>query len=327
MRELVVDNGLEFHALALELACFSLGIEIHYSARKTPWFKGKIERFLGTLNRAIAHGHPGTTFSNIFEKNDYDPSKHAVVRLSTLKQIVRLWISDYYHQKPHRTLKQPPTVMWSSSISHEDIYLPDSMDQLDAILGRPETRILSHKGVEIEGLHYNSPELTQLRMKAGDKLCIEARVNDSDLGSIIVLSPDNKRMFTVPALSQKYAKGLTRWQHRVCKRWAANELKKYDPESWLEAKETISRLIQEEFLLKKQKSRVKMKRFSTPGYELEERRSGLPPEDGENGEKSGQPPNSLTSQMPTEFKRFRPVISPRIQNLPDFIAREDSHEQ
>jgi len=66
MRELVVDNGAEFHSASLENACYSLGIEIHYSPRKTPWFKGKIERFLGTLNNATAHGVPGTTFSNIF---------------------------------------------------------------------------------------------------------------------------------------------------------------------------------------------------------------------------------------------------------------------
>jgi hypothetical protein len=31
------------------------------------------------MNRAVAHGVPGTTFSNIFEKGDYNPAKHAVV--------------------------------------------------------------------------------------------------------------------------------------------------------------------------------------------------------------------------------------------------------
>lgn len=84
MQELVVDNGMEFHSESLENACLMLGIEIHYSARKTPWFKGKIERVIGSLNRGVAHGVDGTTFSNIFEKGDYDPSKQAVIRLSTL---------------------------------------------------------------------------------------------------------------------------------------------------------------------------------------------------------------------------------------------------
>ena len=125
MRELVVDNGAEFHSTSLENACFTLGIEMHYSARKTPWFKGKIERFQGTLNGAIAHGNPGTTFSNVFEKEDYDPSKHAVIRLSVLKEIAHKWIVDVYHQKPHRTLKATPADVWQNSIRLDDILIPD----------------------------------------------------------------------------------------------------------------------------------------------------------------------------------------------------------
>src|ERR1019366_5694076 len=64
MRELVVDNGREFHSKSLEAACYSVGTEIHYAPRKVAWFKGKVERVQGTLNRGVAHGTPGTTFSN-----------------------------------------------------------------------------------------------------------------------------------------------------------------------------------------------------------------------------------------------------------------------
>lgn len=201
MRELVVDNGAEFHSTSLENACYSLGIEIHYSARKTPWFKGKIERFLGTLNNAVAHGNPGTTFRNIFDKEEYDPSKHAVIRLAKLQEIIRMWVVDVYHQKPHRTLNAPPAVVWQSSIRPEDILLPDDPAQLDAIMGRSEERRLTHKGIELNGLLYNSPELTDLRRQLGDKLDVEIRVNDADLGQIIVLSPDKTRIFKANALT------------------------------------------------------------------------------------------------------------------------------
>ncbi|MDR3736464.1 MAG: hypothetical protein P4L10_13130 [Acidobacteriaceae bacterium] len=53
MRELVLDNGLEFHSESLEQVCYSPGIEMHYSARREPWFKGKIERFFGSLNTLL----------------------------------------------------------------------------------------------------------------------------------------------------------------------------------------------------------------------------------------------------------------------------------
>jgi putative transposase len=261
MRELVVDNGTEFHSVSLENACYSLGIEIHYSARKTPWFKGKIERFLGTLNGAVAHGNPGTTFRNIFDKEEYDPSKHAVIRLSKLQEIIRMWVVDVYHQKPHRTLNAPPAIVWQTSIRPEDILLPDDPAQLDAIMGRSEERRLTHKGIELNGLLYNSPELTDLRKKLGDKLDVEIRVNDADLGQIIVLSPDKTRMFKANVLTPEYANGLSAWQHRVCKKFATNELEKHDAAAWLEAKMAITSLIEEEFMHKKQKSRTKIARF------------------------------------------------------------------
>ncbi|MDN3922555.1 Mu transposase C-terminal domain-containing protein [Roseateles violae] len=255
MRELSMDNGLEFHSNSLEEGCYSLGIEIHYSPRKSPWCKGKIERYLGTMNAEVAHIAPGTTFSNIFEKDDYDPAKHAVVRLSTLQHVARIWICDVYHQRPHRTLKVPPVQMWKSGINVEDILLPEDPERLDAILGRREQRVLTHKGIEFEGLLYNSPDMTTLRMRHGEKLDVEISIDDGDIGKVVVLSPDKKRMFVVPALAQTYAKGLTAWQHKVCKRYAAREWEKYDSSAWLKAKETIAEMIRAEMSHKKGKNK------------------------------------------------------------------------
>lgn len=261
MRELVVDNGREFHSKSLEAACYSVGTEIHYAPRKVAWFKGKVERIQGTLNRAVAHGTPGTTFSNIFEKDDYDPSKHAVITLSTLQEIVRIWIADVYHQKPHRTLKVPPAALWASSIKPEGILIPDDPARLDAILGRRDEHKLTHKGIELDGLLYNSPELTDLRYKLGDSISVEVSIDDSNIGQIIVFSPDKKRMFKASALAFDYADGMTRWQHSVCKRFAKNNGLSYDSRGWLEAKETISVLIENDLLHKRSKTRVKIARF------------------------------------------------------------------
>lgn len=334
MRELVVDNGNEFHSKSLENACYSLGIEIHYSARKTPWFKGKIERFLGTLNAGIADGNPGSTFGNIFDKDDYDPAKHAVIRLSKLREIAHIWIVDYYHQKPHRSLKLPPAVLWKTRISAEDIPVPDDPARLDAILGRSEQRKLTHKGIELDGLLYNSPELTRLRQKLGEKLDVEIRVDDIDIGEIVVLSPDKKRMFKVPAIAVDYAKGLTRWQHRVCKRYAAREMEKYDAGGWLNAKETISRLIREEFMHKKMKSRAKIARFQGEGTKPSEttttsKPSSHAPQTVPEADASSKAP---TSPVKSEAKpatslpkTFKPIIRVRNQHVIETDQQEKNN--
>nr|WP_255539852.1 DDE-type integrase/transposase/recombinase [Polynucleobacter sp. 78F-HAINBA] len=265
MRELVVDNGVEFHSASLENACYALGIEIHYSARKTPWFKGKIERFLGTLNSQVAHGNPGTTFSNIFEKDDYDPVKHAVVRFETLKLVINKWVADVYHQETHRTLGASPSLVWVNSIDSSDILLPDNITQLDALLGHTEKRVLTHKGIEFSGLLYNSSELTGLRRRLGDKLKVDIRVDESNLGSIVVLSPDKKQMFIVPALQGEYANGLSTFQHRMCKKYAWRNFGKNDDSSYLEAKLVIAEIIEGESKSGRKKQRAKVARYQGDG--------------------------------------------------------------
>ena len=249
MRTLVVDNGTEFHGESLQNACLSLGITIEYSPRKKAWYKGKIERALGTLNNSMAHGVPGTAFQNIFEKGDYDPVKHAVIRYSTLQLIIRKWIVDLYHQRKHRTLGAPPAIVWRANIQPEDINLPNNLPYLDAILSRSEERKLTHKGIELDGLLYNSEELGRLRQKEGQILDVEIRINDDDIGSIIVLSPDKKTLYQVQALRQDYAKGLSSYQHKICKKFAQEKYpeSEYDPSGWLTAKYDIAQIIEKEF--------------------------------------------------------------------------------
>lgn len=79
----VVDNPPEFHSSHFERACLQIGADIQYTKVLVPWYKGKLERFQGTMCHDLMHGNPGTTFSNILERDDYDPSRHAVVLLNS----------------------------------------------------------------------------------------------------------------------------------------------------------------------------------------------------------------------------------------------------
>ncbi|MBA3014897.1 MAG: DDE-type integrase/transposase/recombinase [Desulfobulbaceae bacterium] len=323
MRELVVDNGLEFHSQSLEKACFMLGIEIHYAPRKVPWFKGKIERFFNTFNKGIAHGNPGTTFRNIFEKDDYNPEKHAVVRLSILREIIYIWVVDYYHQKNHRALGLSPASMWDSSIHSEDIPLPDNPAIIDAIMGRKELRKLTHKGIELSGLLYNSPELTELRRKHGDSIDVEISVDDGDIGSIYVFAPDKQTTYMVRAISWDYAEGLTNWQHRVFKNYSKKNMEKQDINSWIMAKDTIFNIIRNESLLKKNKSNKKVARF-TDTERLIDR--PLTKSKEINSDIISSPAPEFTTytldQLSGKFKTFTPIQRQRISSY----IQEDSDD-
>ena len=88
--------------------------------------------------------------------------------------------------------------MWASSIRPEDIRLPDGSTQLDAVMGRVYRRVLTHKGIEFEGLFYSSPELNDLRISAGSNLEVEIRVDESDIGSILRRVAEDQQHLSCP---------------------------------------------------------------------------------------------------------------------------------
>lgn len=261
MDELVVDNGLEFHSDSLVNACHTLGIDISYAPRKTPWYKGRVERFFRTLGTDVTHKAPGTTFSNTQEKGDYDPVSEAVVSYQALEGIILKYIADLYHQRPHRSLKIPPAAAWNSRMTPEEVRLPHDPLLLDAVLAESEERTLSTKGIEYEGLFYNSPELQDLRLQNGTKLQVDVRIDRGDLSAIYVLTDKRTKYIKVPALDQTYTIGLTQWAHNVNKRFAATKLGGSGDEGWREAKRVIGDMIREQFRLQKGRTRKRMARY------------------------------------------------------------------
>jgi putative transposase len=76
-----------------------------------------IKSIQGTMNHDLMHGNPGTTFSNILERDEYDPTRHAVVMLSTFREMLHKWVIDVYLQMPHRGIKDTPAHRWQTAMS------------------------------------------------------------------------------------------------------------------------------------------------------------------------------------------------------------------
>lgn len=101
-RIIKVDNGMEFHSKSFKHACLDLGIHIQYCATASPWQKGRIERFLRTLNESQV-GLPGYTGSHLYNnKADVKPMREAVMDLPRVIKEIHMWIVDEYLLKHHR---------------------------------------------------------------------------------------------------------------------------------------------------------------------------------------------------------------------------------
>lgn len=258
----VVDNPPEFHSTHFERACLQIGTDIQYAKVLVPWYKGKLERFQGTMCHDLMHGNPGTTFSNILERDDYDPSRHAVVLLSTFREMLHRWIIDVYLQTPHRGIRDTPAHRWHSDMTDLPPPLPPSASQLDVVLGMVVQRVMFHYGIELEGLKYNGPELGELRCRMGVGAKVELTFDPGDLGHVNVLDPQKRAYIVVPAVNQAYAKGLSLWQHRVIRRYAQRQLNaRTDLVALAQAKAEIRALVERDFNRKSARGRKRHARF------------------------------------------------------------------
>jgi len=327
----VVDNPTEFHSYHFERACLQLGTDIQYAKVLVPWYKGKLERFQGTLNHDLLHGNPGTTFSNILERDDYDPCKHAVVLLSTFRAMLHRWIIDVYLQTPHRGIQDTPAHRWQAEMNGLPPPLPRSASELDMVLGMTAQRVVFHYGIELEGLKYNGLELGELRRRIGPGARAELTFDPGDLGHINVFDPLKETYLYVPALDQAYAKGLSLWQHKVIRRYAQCRLNaRTDIVALAQAKAEIRALVDHDFHRKSTHGRKRHARFLEhhPGASLSERGAsqlalpGPPSGEGINGQGRHDPLREETAEGSHPSPEVCPAPDKTASRLSVFIDDE-----
>lgn len=243
MKKLVMDDAEEFWSNVLSDFADKFGIELVYCPVGGPEFKGGVERFVGTINRGIAHKLPGTTFSSVADRGDYLSEKRACVTLQLLLEKVHKWIVEVYHERKHAAIGQPPRLSWCGEFKNRCIPVPSSLQELEEVLAVPDERTLTHKGIQYDHLFYNSMECRALRMRSDGDLRVEVRLPD-DVGYLYVLDARAGRFIKVPVLEhfRSYANGLTRWQHDCCVKYSDRHYAaRHDPLTLAKSKEDIRR--------------------------------------------------------------------------------------
>ncbi|NVJ47268.1 MAG: transposase [Cytophagia bacterium] len=262
MNTLICDNGLEFHSKLLQGVCNSLNIELQFCPKGKPEYKGSVERFLGTLNRAVCHNLPGTTFSNIRDRGNYDSEKEALITLEQLKELINEWIVNIYSQSLQKGIQNTPFKEWVEGLENNEPILPESVEHLDLLLTREETRKLTHKGIEFEGLYYNSAELGELRIHFDEVLF---RVNDQDIGSVWVYDKINDDYLKVECTDFEYANGLSSRENKLIRKQIHRKGRtKVDLETLLKNKERFREKIKKQSTDKLMKERRKAARHKAP---------------------------------------------------------------
>ena len=150
-----VDNAKEFHSEALVRGCQEYGIAIDHRLQGQPHLGGHIERLIGTMMGAV-HLLPGTTFSNVTEKDSYDSEGRAVLTLAELERWLALQIAGVYHLTVHSALDKTPLSAWREGIAKrkQPIWYPVSPDEffLDFLPAVP--RMIQRDGIHFHKIRY-----------------------------------------------------------------------------------------------------------------------------------------------------------------------------
>lgn len=253
---IVVDNGLEFHGRDLDDVCLDLGMKIFYCPKHQPRFKGTVERYLKTVNHGLAQQLPGTSFSRLHLRGDYDPQQHAVLTLAEFVAIFEKWGLDVYAQQVHRSIGVTPWSRWHEGLKHREPGLPADLQDLQRRIGMISERALRRTGISLHGIRYSGDELQGILSAYGEGVRVRVLFDPEDLGTIQVWGPDQEQPFSILAVDQTYARGLTARQNELIReslreKGAATE----DTAALLRAKHELASAVQALMDSRKQRQR------------------------------------------------------------------------
>nr|WP_315481919.1 Mu transposase C-terminal domain-containing protein [uncultured Undibacterium sp.] len=204
------DNAAEFRGTMLERACREYGIVMENRPKGQPNYGGHVERLFRTFMHRI-QSLPGTTFSNVQERGEYDSEGRAIMTLSEFETWFTNFVTKVYHQRPHRGIgRVPPVKLYEQFIlgtdTHKGIGLPEPVhDEYKLRLDFMPfvERTIQEYGVVIDNIHYyadvlrpwihaRDPRNAKLKRKF-----IFAR-DPRDIGEVYFFDPETKTYYSIP---------------------------------------------------------------------------------------------------------------------------------
>ena len=300
---LVIDNGKEFIGRDLDDACGQLGIILERMPVRTPWFKGSVERFFRTNNTGLIHTLPGTTFSNVLERGDYDVFQHACISLSAFWKILHIFLLDIYAQHWHEGVGGIPVRVWEENLQAGFIpCLHNTVEEVRILLYRSEERTVQRSGIDFELLRYQSPALARLRSALPKGTRVRIKYDPADLSALYVFDPTGGAWLRVPAVDTEYTHGLSLWKHRVIRSYVLRQKQEADIYALAAAKQHIQEIVAREFTqTRRSRGRKTAARFLDIGTASAPSLATLPPPvalqtvDGA----AEAPPSSLKPELDT----------------------------
>ncbi|MBE7566258.1 Mu transposase C-terminal domain-containing protein [Acidithiobacillus sp. HP-11] len=246
MTTIHVDNGSDFRSESFRNSCAMYNIRLEYRPVKQARFGGHIERLLGTFLKEF-HGLPGTTFSSIKERDEYDSEKHATMTKSEFETWLVTLICKVYHKRIHSGIGMTPEKKWELGVfGDEDTpgrglsSIPADREVLLLDFLPMFRRTIQADGVSIDGLTYYADVIRQWINaddpdKPGTKRQFIFRRDPRDISIIWFHDPDLGMYFRIPFADQSMP-SMSIWEYTLAaKRARQNGMKSMNETMVLQA--------------------------------------------------------------------------------------------
>lgn len=231
-RKIHVDNGSDFRAESLQKSCAFHGIDLEFRPLARPEFGGHIERLIGTLMKKV-HELPGTTFSNIKQKDNYNSEKKAVLTLHEFELWFVTYITKIYHQTVHSGINKTPIQQWQIGLFGNDFNegigipaLPSNHKTLLLDFLPSVERTIQRNGVNIGGLTYYDPSLNHFINQTDNdtkkKRQFTFRQDPRDISIIWFYDPVLKTYFNIPLANQALP-AMSLWEYKALYKEVKNQ--------------------------------------------------------------------------------------------------------
>lgn len=220
-----VDNGADFRAEAIRDAGLIHGINIEFRPVGRANFGGHIERVIGTLMKAV-HLIPGTTFSNIQQKGEYNSDKHSTMTFSEFERWIITFITKIYHKRMHSEIKMSPEELWEEGIFGENSPMglpPKPSDPLSILIDFLPffKRSIQKNGVNIEGINYYDHllrnKINMIDSITGKKKQFIFKRDPKNIKYIWFYDDSIQEYFQIPSADQSLP-DMTLWQFDLIKK-------------------------------------------------------------------------------------------------------------
>jgi putative transposase len=209
-KKIHADNAAEFRGQMIGRACREYGIIMENRPKGQPNFGGHVERLFRTFMGRV-QSLPGSTFSNVQARGEYNSEGKAVLTLLELEQWFTIFVTSVYHQRPHKGIQRAvPIKLYEQFIigtdEHIGIGLPAPIaDEFKLRLDFMPfvERTVQEYGVVIDNIHYyadvlrpwvhaRDPKKGKLKRKF-----IFAR-DPRDISEVYFLDPETSTYYPIP---------------------------------------------------------------------------------------------------------------------------------